>query len=116
MTDSALRKLAGVAICLGASIAAVISYEHVYHLAVQLGQLRLAAWLMPLSVDGSLRRRVGSAAVGRQARPQIAACRPGHACPRNASNSDSQRPQRRSARHRRHGAGDVAGYRVRRLD
>jgi Protein of unknown function (DUF2637) len=54
VTDTALRKLAGVAVCLVAAIAAVISYEHVYHLAVTLGQPKLAAWLMPSSVDGSI--------------------------------------------------------------
>jgi Protein of unknown function (DUF2637) len=54
VTDSTLRKLAGVAVCLVAAIAATISYEHVYHLAVMLGQPQLAAGLMPLSVDGSI--------------------------------------------------------------
>jgi hypothetical protein len=47
-----LRKLAGFAVLLVAAIAATINYLHVHHLAVTLGQPKLAGWLMPLSVDG----------------------------------------------------------------
>ncbi len=57
MTDAALRRLAGLAVLLVATIAATVSYLHIYNLAVQLGQAPLAAFLIPLSVDGA----VGSA-------------------------------------------------------
>jgi len=73
MNDSTLRKLAGAAVCLVAAIAAVISYEHVYHLAVTLGQPALAAWLMPLSVDGS---------IGAASAALLSAARLGHRSPR----------------------------------
>ena len=54
MQDSALRTLAGFAVWLVAAIAATVSCLHVYRLAIQLGKPQLAAWLMPLSVDGSI--------------------------------------------------------------
>jgi hypothetical protein len=73
MTDRTLRKLAGIATCLVAAIAATISYEHVYHLA--LGQPKLAAWLMPLSVDGSF---------GAASAAMLSAARLGHRSPRIA--------------------------------
>lgn len=75
MQDSTLRKLAGAAVCLVAAIAATISYEHVYHLAVILGQPKLAAWLMPLSVDGS---------IGAASAALLSAARLGHRSPRIA--------------------------------
>jgi Protein of unknown function (DUF2637) len=59
MNDSALRKLAGAAVLLVAAIAATVSYLHIYTLALALGQPELAAFLMPLSVDGA----VGAASV-----------------------------------------------------
>lgn len=37
-----------------AAIAATVSYMHIERLAVQLGQPELAAWLLPLSVDGTV--------------------------------------------------------------
>jgi Protein of unknown function (DUF2637) len=52
--DSTLSKLAGAAVCLVAAIAATVSYQHIYLLAVTLGQPKLAAVLMPLSVDGAV--------------------------------------------------------------
>lgn len=54
MQDKTLGKLAGLAVLLVAAIAATVSYLHIYRLAVQLGQPQLAAWLMPLSVDGAV--------------------------------------------------------------
>jgi hypothetical protein len=48
--DRNLRRLTGAAVLLVASIAATVSYLHIYRLAVQ----ALAAWLMPLSVDGTV--------------------------------------------------------------
>jgi hypothetical protein len=75
MQDSAVRKLAGMAVCLVAGTAATISYEHVYHLAVTLGQPKLAAWLMPLSVDGS---------IGAASAALLSAARLGHRSPRIA--------------------------------
>jgi len=73
--DSTLRKLAGAAVCLVAAIAATVSYLHVYRLAVQLGQPQLAAWLMPLSVDGS---------IGAASAALLSAARLGHRSPRIA--------------------------------
>ncbi len=54
MSDRTLRRLAGLAVLLVAAIAATVSYQHIYLLAVALGQPRLAAVLMPLSVDGAV--------------------------------------------------------------
>jgi hypothetical protein len=49
-----MKRLAGAAVILVAAIAATVSYMHVQRLAVQLGQPPLAAWLLPLSVDGTV--------------------------------------------------------------
>lgn len=49
-----LRRFTGAAVLIVAAIAATVSYLHIYRLAVQLGQPPLAAWLMPLSVDGTV--------------------------------------------------------------
>jgi Protein of unknown function (DUF2637) len=54
MSDTALRRSAALAVAIVAAIAATVSYLHVYRLSIQLGQPQLAAWLMPLSVDGSV--------------------------------------------------------------
>jgi hypothetical protein len=54
VADATLRKAAGAAVLLVAAIAAAISYAHIYSLALQLGQPKMAAWLMPLSVDGAV--------------------------------------------------------------
>jgi hypothetical protein len=43
-----------VAVLLVAGIAAVISYEHIWSLAVRYGQPRLAAYLLSLSIDGAV--------------------------------------------------------------
>jgi len=50
----AMKRLAGFAVLLVAAIAATVSYMHIKLLAVQLGQPELAAWLLPLSVDGTV--------------------------------------------------------------
>ena len=49
-----MRRVAGAAVLLVAAIAATVSFLHIERLAVQLGQPPLAAWLMPLSVDGTV--------------------------------------------------------------
>ena len=49
-----MKRLTGAAVLLVAAIAAVISFMHIKILAVQLGQPTLAAWLLPLSVDGTV--------------------------------------------------------------
>ena len=49
-----MKRLAGFAVLLVAAIAATVSYMHVQLLAAQLGQPALAAWLLPLSVDGTV--------------------------------------------------------------
>ncbi len=67
-----LRKLAISAVVLVAAIAAIISYAHIYSLALLLGQPRMAAWLMPLSVDG---------AVGAASAALLSAARSGQSSP-----------------------------------
>jgi hypothetical protein len=62
-------------VLLVAAIAATVSDLHVYRLAVQLGQPELAAWLMPLSVDGA----VGAASIA-----LLAAARAGDRSPATA--------------------------------
>lgn len=52
--NTVLRRMTGAAVLLVGGIAAVVSYMHIYKIAVQLGQPALAAWLMPLSVDGTV--------------------------------------------------------------
>ncbi len=49
-----MKRLTGAAVLLVATIAAVISFIHIKILAVQLGQPPLAAWQLPLSVDGTV--------------------------------------------------------------
>lgn len=49
-----LRRLTGAAVLLVAAIGATVSYLHIERLALHLGQPPLAAWLMPLSVDGTV--------------------------------------------------------------
>jgi Protein of unknown function (DUF2637) len=49
-----MRRASGAAVLLVAAIAATVSFLHIGRLAVQLGQPPLAAWLMPLSVDGTV--------------------------------------------------------------
>src|SRR5258708_40047767 len=49
-----MKRLTGVAVLLVAAIAATVSFMHIKLLAVQLGQPALAAWLLPLSVDGTV--------------------------------------------------------------
>jgi Protein of unknown function (DUF2637) len=51
MTDR-YRPLTAAAVLLVAAIAAVVSYMHVATLALQFGQEPLAAYLLPLSIDG----------------------------------------------------------------
>ncbi len=75
MTDTSLRRWAAAAVTLVAAIAAIVSYMHIYLLAVRLGQPHLAAWLMPLSVDGS---------VGAASAALLSAARRGLKSPRTA--------------------------------
>jgi hypothetical protein len=51
MTDR-YRPLTALAVLLVAAIAAVISYQHVVALALRYGQPVLAAYLLPVSIDG----------------------------------------------------------------
>jgi Protein of unknown function (DUF2637) len=46
------RTLTAAAVLLVAAIAAVISYQHVVALAIRYGQPSLAAYLLPVSIDG----------------------------------------------------------------
>jgi len=54
-----------------AGIAAVVSFVHIESLAVRYGQPRLAAWLLPLSIDGTV--AVSSLAMLRSARSGLSA-------------------------------------------
>jgi hypothetical protein len=62
MSETTLRRWAAASVVLVASIAATVSYMHVYRLALNLGQPAPTARLMPLSVDGS----VGAASASRR--------------------------------------------------
>jgi len=52
MTGDRYRPLTAAAVLLVAAIAAVVSYMHVATLALHYGQPSLAAYLLPLSIDG----------------------------------------------------------------
>jgi hypothetical protein len=52
VTGDRYRILAASAVLLVAAIAAVISYQHVVALAIRYGQPPLAAYLLPVSIDG----------------------------------------------------------------
>lgn len=52
--DKGIRRLTAAAVLLVAAIAAVVSFVHIQHLAVTHGQTALAAWLLPVSVDGTV--------------------------------------------------------------
>ena len=53
-SDKAIRRLTAAAVLLVAAIAAVVSFIHIEHLAITHGQTQLAAWLLPVSVDGTV--------------------------------------------------------------
>ena len=52
MTGDGLARATAAAVLLVAAIAAVVSYLHVATLALRYGQPPLAAYLLPLSIDG----------------------------------------------------------------
>jgi len=52
--DRAVPALTAAAVLLVAAIAAVVSFLHIEHLAESHGQTTLAAWLLPVSVDGTV--------------------------------------------------------------
>ena len=52
--DRWIRRGTGAAVLLVAAIAAVISFQHIQHLALTHGQTPLAAALLPLSIDGTV--------------------------------------------------------------
>jgi len=52
--DKAIRRLTAGAVLLVAAMAAVVSFLHIEHLATTHGQPTLAAWLLPVSVDGTV--------------------------------------------------------------
>ena len=54
MSDVALKRLAAFAVVVVATVAAIVSYAHIFKLAMHLGQSRPLAILMPLSVDGAV--------------------------------------------------------------
>jgi hypothetical protein len=52
--DKAIRRLTAAAVLLVACVAAVVSFIHIKDLAVTHGQTALAAYLLPVSVDGTV--------------------------------------------------------------
>jgi len=52
--DRLIRASTAAAVLLVAAIAAAVSYQHLYHLAVTHGETGLDAALMPLSIDGTV--------------------------------------------------------------
>ena len=54
MSTGSLARWTAAAVLLVAAIAAVVSFVHIEHLAVTHGQTELAAWLLPVSVDGTV--------------------------------------------------------------
>ncbi len=65
------RSLTALAVLLVAAIAAVISYQHVVALAIRYGQPALAAYLLPVSIDGLV--AVSSLVMLRAARTGVSA-------------------------------------------
>jgi hypothetical protein len=71
MTSDRYRPLTAAAVLLVATIAAVVSYMHVATLALAYGQPPLAAYLLPLSIDGLVAS--SSLVMLRAARAQVSA-------------------------------------------
>ena len=71
MTADRYRPLTATAVLLVATIAAVVSYMHVATLALHYGQPPLAAYLLPLSIDGLVAS--SSLVMLRAARAQVSA-------------------------------------------
>ena len=65
------RSLTAAAVLLVAAIAATVSFIHIESLAVRYGQPWLAAWLLPVSIDGTV--AVSSMAMLRAARLSMSA-------------------------------------------
>ena len=45
---------AGCGVTVVALTAALVSFSHIRHLAVEAGETELASWLLPVSVDGAI--------------------------------------------------------------
>jgi hypothetical protein len=54
IADGLIRAATAAAVLVVAAIAAVVSFVHIEHLAVTHGQAPLAAYLLPLSIDGTV--------------------------------------------------------------
>jgi Protein of unknown function (DUF2637) len=54
MSDAAIRRMTAAAVLFVAAIAAVISFTHIRYLAATHGQATVAAYLLPLSIDGTV--------------------------------------------------------------
>lgn len=52
--DTAVKRMTAGAVLVVAAVAAVVSFEHIYHLAITHGQPRLTSFLLPVSVDGTV--------------------------------------------------------------
>ncbi len=68
--DRLIRAATAGAVLLVSAIAAVVSYQHLYHLAITHGETRLDAELLPMSIDGTV--VTGSLLMLRSARLGIA--------------------------------------------
>jgi hypothetical protein len=69
MSDPLIRRGTAAAVLLVAAIAALVSFVHIRDLAMDYGQTPLAAWLLPVSIDGTV--VVASLAMLRAARIKI---------------------------------------------
>lgn len=54
MTDVIVRRVTAASVLLVSLIAATVSFVHIEHLAVTHGQTPLAAYLLPVSIDGTV--------------------------------------------------------------
>jgi hypothetical protein len=54
MTDVMVRRVTAASVLLVSVIAATVSFVHIEHLAVTHGQTALAAYLLPVSIDGTV--------------------------------------------------------------
>ena len=70
MNDKPIRVMTAASVLLVAVIAAVVSFVHIEHLAITSGQTILAAYLLPVSIDGTV--VAASMVMLRAARAQVA--------------------------------------------
>jgi Protein of unknown function (DUF2637) len=113
MTGDRYRPLTAAAVLLVAAIAAVVSYMHVATLALHYGQPPLAAYLLPLSIDGMVAHVQPRAAALGQGRGIRAMAGQDGARAGRGRHPGRERGQRPATRMARCAAGRVASDRVR---